>query len=572
MSRLRTAFLLASFTACGGRGPLLPGDLLAGAADDDDDTPPVSTGSAGNGSGGKPGPSSSAGAGGVGGASAGTLSAEAGQGGAVDDPLSDRDYYVDVSRGSDLNAGTEDAPFKTVEHALGVAIDGDTVWFEDGFWDWQNEPAFRDDRELVVADGVELRARHAGSAQLLDQAYEVGGFILAGDAKLFGLHFIGFDPALRADHGRIELDSVSFESPWDNGICHYGERALIMLSGTAQLTMRGDGESGPLRTSAKCLARLDDSAVLRFAGGQITSANWDYSPSEEAFISTFGESELFVSDVTVRGNTLPIIGAWDDSQVHVEGTGFQGGAMFADRAPPLIHVADRAELDVDSSWFDGADLQPCLVDVRTQGHEQPAAKVSLRNSSFSHCGVAVALQSGSQVQLDGVSISDNSIGIRMSGGQGDGSLEVLDSRIANNALQGIELDAGTGTLRFSMRGCNVQHNGVDGIKVGRRPALGGQLSLDLGTLERPGTNLLGGNGSSDVTGVSLRIADDVATTLFAVGNVWDVGQGSNGGGYEINDTNATVYDADHQLTGSNYAFVGEQSDAVTLRLAERTLP
>lgn len=245
--------------------------------------------------------------------------------------------------------------------------------------------------------------------------------------------------------------------------------------------------------------------------------------------------------------------------------------MFADRAPSLVHVSDAAELEVQGSWFDGADLQSCLFASRTPDHFLVRAKVTLRDTSFSHCGYAIALQSGSQVRLDNVSISDGFMAIWLGDGDGDadGSLEVLGSRIANNQQHGLELDAGFGRLAFSMRSSTVTRNGGDGIRVGRSPAYGGVLSLDLGTLDRPGTNQLMGNGTSDETGVNLRIADDVASTLFAVGNVWDIGQGSNGGGYSVSEVNATVYDADHQLTGRNYAFTGEQTGAVALRLAER---
>jgi hypothetical protein len=568
--------VLWSLVACGGRGPLLPGEV-SGAADDDqaDDTPPASTGQAGSGAGGKRSMPSTGGMAGKTGASAGAMNAEAGEGGAAPGPLSDVDYYVDIERGNDANPGSEQEPFKTVEHALGLAIDGDTVWFEDGVWGWQNEPAFHDDRTLVVRSGVELRARHAGAAQLFDHVdvFDVGGLVFEGDAKLFGLHFIGFNPAIRADHGLIELDAVSFESPWDEGICNYGEHALIMLSGSAQAIMRGDAGEGAARASScKCLARLDDSAVLRVEGGQVTGAHWESYPEESAVFSTFGESELHVSDLTVRGNTLPIIGAWDRSKVSVERTGFQGGGLFDDRAPSLIHVSDDAELDVRSSWFDGADLQPCLVASRTPDHYLASAKVTLSNTSFSHCGAAIALQSNSRVRLENVSISDSFTAIHMGDGIADGSLEIIDSRIANNRQHGIELDAGYGTFTFSMRGSTVTRNGADGIRVGRSPAAGGVLSLDLGTVDRAGTNLLLGNGTSSAGGVSLRIADDVATTLFAVGNVWALStQGSDsGGGYWVNGLDATVYDADHLLAGINYAFVGQQSQQVTLRLAERT--
>lgn len=488
------------------------------------------------------------------------------------DPPSSLAYYVEPVAGDDANPGTEALPFKTIAHAASLAIDGDTIWLEDGSYDWQSEPSFRDDVTIHLAHGVQLRAVTPGFVRLFSKVdhFGDGGFALAGDAQLAGLHFVGFNPALRADRGLVVLDDVSFESPWDTGICNYGKQALIMLSGTAKTTLRFD-EGGGFQGYGKCLARLDDDATLDVQGGQISGAGWESPPDYFAVFSTWGRSRLHIDGLTAQDNLLPIIGAWDSSVVSVEHASMQGGALEVDRAPPLVHVADSASLSVQSTWFDGADLQCCLCATSVAEHEGAAATVALKDVAMSHCVRAITLTANSDVRLDNVNLSDNSGALFIRGGKGGGSLRVAQSRVANNAQHGIELDAGLGDFSVTLRGTTVTHNTGDGIRVGRTPSIGGVLRLDLGTFPENGFNVLRANGRDLVGSVNLRLLDDLASELFAVGNTWDGStQGSDsGGGYYPNGADATTYDADRQLHGTNYAFEGASSGTVTLRLAER---
>jgi hypothetical protein len=204
-------------------------------------------------------------------------------------------------------------------------------------------------------------------------------------------------------------------------------------------------------------------------------------------------------------------------------------------------------------------------------HESAAADVLLKDVSMSHCVRAVTLPAESDLRLESVTLSDNSGALFIRGGKGGGSLEMLQSRVANNAQHAIEIDAGSGNFSVTLRNSTVTRNTGDGIRLGRTPGIGGVLRLDLGTLQESGFNVLRANGTDLVGSVNLRILDDVAGELFAVGNVWDGStQGSDsGGGYYPNAAEATTYDADHRLHGTNYGFDGSKSDSVTLRLAER---
>lgn len=62
------------------------------------------------------------------------------------------DYYVDANAGSDANAGTQAAPFGSIDHALGVASSGETVKAAPGAYDLPNGEAF----PLFVPAGVTL--------------------------------------------------------------------------------------------------------------------------------------------------------------------------------------------------------------------------------------------------------------------------------------------------------------------------------------------------------------------------------------------------------------------------------
>jgi hypothetical protein len=568
------ALAMSVLIGCGGRSPLFNGELepaaaVAGAAGV---TNPGGGGNSDNGGGttGQPTP---------GGAGSPVAGAPAAGGASIDpDPDPEPDapsslaYYIDPANGDDANPGTDLLPFKTIEHAASLATDGDTIWFEDGSYGWQTEPAFRDDVTIRIADGVELRAVTAGAATLFSKVdnFGDGGFAFAGDTYIYGLHFLGFNPALRADHGDIVLDSVTFESPWDEQICNYGKHALIMLSGTAKMTMLLDDRS-VLFSRGKCLVRLDDDATLDVNGGQLSGASWETYSSEVAVFSAWGRSQLRIDGLRVRNNQLPIIGAWDSAVVSLEHASMQGGAVEPGRAPPLIHVSDDASLRVEGTWFNGADLQCCLCAVVIENGQRAAANVVLKDVAMSHCKGAVSLHSDSDVRLENVTLSDNDAGLTVRGSTGDGSLEVLASHISSNDGHGIVIDAGTGTFSVSLRNTTVTQNGGDGIRLGRTPGFGGVARLDLGTLQERGWNDLHDNGRSLPGSVNLRIMDDVASDLFAVGNAWDLNtQGSDSVGEYYPYGFSAVYAADHQLLGTNYAFEGTASDTITLRLAERS--
>jgi hypothetical protein len=510
--------------------------------------------------------------GGVAAGGAGEPEGEGGAGGAGG-ATSSLDYYVDPLAGDDLNPGSELLPFKTIEHAASLAIDGDSIWLEDGWYDWMTQPAFRDDVTITFAHGVALRAIRPGFVQLFSKVdvFGQGGLAFEGDAELTGLHLVGFNPALRADHGRLELHAVSFESPWDEGICHSGEHALVMLSGTAKMSMDDAGGEAVAGTNAKCVVRLDDEAELTVQGGQISSGGWEASQYDSAIFGAWGHSKLRLDGVAVRGSVLTVLGAWGSSSVSVAHSSIQGGAVELGRAPALMTVADDASLTIESSWFDGADLQCCLYAPNMYDHPPPAGKVVMNDVTMSHCRGAVALSSDSEVRLENVSLSDNAGAVFVRGGGGGGSLEIHNGRIASNELHGIEIDPGSGDYSFSMRDSSVMRNGGDGIRIGHNPGAGGALSLDLGTLDDPGANFLGGNGRSLAGSVNLRIMDGAEILLFAVGNFWDSStQGSDsGGGYYPNHVDSLIYDADHELVGTNYAFEGANTASIVLRLAQQ---
>jgi hypothetical protein len=202
--------------------------------------------------------------------------------------------------------------------------------------------------------------------------------------------------------------------------------------------------------------------------------------------------------------------------------------------------------------------------------QRAAANVVLKDVAMSHCKGAVSLYSDSDVRLDNVTLSDNDGGLIVLGSNGDGSLEVLSSHVSSNDGHGIVVDAGRGTFSVSLRATTVTRNGGDGIRLGRTQGFGGVALLDLGTLQERGWNDLHHNGRSLPGSVNLRIMDDVASDLFAVGNAWDPDtQGSDAVGEYYPYGSTAVNAADHQLLGTNYAFEGVKTDAVTLRLAER---
>ena len=81
------------------------------------------------------------------------------------------EYYVDAASGSDLDAGSVAAPFKTITHAISVAMSGDVIRVLPGTYDAANGEQF----PVVVPPGVALIGDEANKGQGVTPTVVSGG-------------------------------------------------------------------------------------------------------------------------------------------------------------------------------------------------------------------------------------------------------------------------------------------------------------------------------------------------------------------------------------------------------------
>ena len=111
-------------------------------------------------------------------------------------PPAEPPLYVDSSKGNDANPGTSDEPFKTLTHALGVAVPAQTIWMASGVFDVTTGEVF----PLDVPPGVVVRRRPEGVQPVLlgtgptqlDGLNEVT-LVMHADAQMHGVSVRGSD-------------------------------------------------------------------------------------------------------------------------------------------------------------------------------------------------------------------------------------------------------------------------------------------------------------------------------------------------------------------------------------------
>lgn len=141
--------------------------------------------------------------------------------------------FVDPVAGVDSADGTEDAPVKTLRHALTLAEGGKTVYLAGGTYDETSGETFSDETDgkfgYLIPDGVQITPdrRKTGAPVLLKSS--AGGYALrfAGSGRISNMRLEGFREAISATAGTQSLSGINMKGIGEHGIA---------LKGTADLT------------------------------------------------------------------------------------------------------------------------------------------------------------------------------------------------------------------------------------------------------------------------------------------------------------------------------------------------
>ena len=134
------------------------------------------------------------------------------------------DYYVDVAKGDDINPGTQEAPFKTIQHAVDLLASGETVYIKGGTY---NEGISISNKKGSATDNYSIK-NVAGETVVLssDNQKETAVSIDQGSGfwKIEGLNiqnYINNGIEIKGGSSNIELGDINISNVGENGI--YGE-------------------------------------------------------------------------------------------------------------------------------------------------------------------------------------------------------------------------------------------------------------------------------------------------------------------------------------------------------------
>jgi len=289
-------------------------------------------------------------------------------------------WWMSPALAATLTVGAGGGEVPTLQEAVDLASDGDTIELTPGTWEAQG---------LVwLAGHLDVRARDgAGTATILATGAEAGAFDVLGD-------------------GRVTLREVTVDGAGTSRLARVGERGRLDLRGVAGTSGASSSDGGCLRVEGHGELRIVDSSLTG-----CTAPNHDGGgvvARDEAKLLVL-RSELVGNDATQGGALSCIEGACTllASEVR-DNTAWVGGGVAshlraAFLARQLTLTGNHAEDDGGGAWFDGdATLQ---------------ASVFCGNTAVS---VGSAVWSDEDLTLEHVHLIDNeSLGGALHGQQAD---------------------------------------------------------------------------------------------------------------------------------------------------------
>lgn len=411
--------------------------------------------------------------------------------------------YADPVTGLDSNDGTEDAPVRTVRHALALAVGGKTVYLAGGTYDQTSGETYVDETDgkfgYVIPDGVQITPdpRTSTPVILKNTAGDAYALRFEGSGRISDMQLEDFREAISATTGTQGLYGIAMRGIGEHGIA---------LKGTANLTC----SSCAISVDEYYALYLDGSAKIKLDGTSTVNLE---SPSSEPFISVIyigvgsnAQAELDLGGGTTIGGYQVFGGALTLNEVDLRLRNVYGDA---------IQVAADAALDmtdgrVTGGWFSsGGSNEQALVSYGT---------LSINGTVFDgNLGGAIELQGGTAT-------------IQNAKFQNIGDPNTVYAGFGLNAItvyKATKLTMRTTAITNIKAAFNASTPipGESGVGVYVADASAG---IDLGTQYDLGRNLL-----SDCGAWCLQVSGQGsgAGTVQAVGNTWNANvQGADSSG------------------------------------------
>lgn len=425
-----------------------------------------------------------------------------------------RDLYVSSTLGNDLNGlGTQASPYRTLDHTLGLATAGDTVWLMDGTWDSSVDSRLAGISAvpcgvsgIPVAAGVTLRAVNAGAATvsisgsfgLCTNGGDIHDVVFARSA--------GGGVALLAQSGDSLLSGVAFTSATD------GRSAwMVEVQGGAHMTWTPGGLTR-YATGTGALAFVTGAgSELSVQGGAVDDVFGAPISNGAVFLATLG-GRLVLDDVVVE---RPVA---NQTAVAIAGARVDGGVIEL-RGTTALRGFNTAQ----GLWIQGGAQALLTDDVVIEGNAYGvfASFSNVTPTQLTLSGNA-AVQGNIQDGIRGDLISTHDLVLTITGnavvdsngGVGvlvtTGEVRMTGGSVSHNQQYGLSLS--TGVRVFNLRNAFIHNNTFAGIYW---TSLGS--NADLGTLASPGGNTITVNGTA-TSNVNLFMD---APFVTAVGNTWN---------------------------------------------------
>ncbi|MFT3921370.1 MAG: right-handed parallel beta-helix repeat-containing protein [Myxococcales bacterium] len=473
--------------------------------------------------------------------------------------------WVNASSGSDGNAGTSEAPFKTVAYAFSQVGEHGLVWLQPSAFTNANEGF----QGTEIYDGVHapldtfVRGTGPGVTVGITLNYAQGGSLEDVAVEL------AETGRVLVTGGALRLLGVSFQRSATSGVLD-----PIEVSGDAKVTLEPGNDPnhdyiGPGAAPVGTFAMLRDASEFAVKGGVIDGF------SGRAFYLD-GTARLTLQNVAITDNANMLVSNEGVLSLNSKASHI----LLEDTTLDMQNHGGAACIIQDDQVFD-ADPTTTTITVRRSKLKgcwgggmqlrEGDPVVVVEDSEFSQSTGRYGIESGQigfdsgqvfgkpKLTVTGSTFSNNYMGgIAMRSG---GSLSLSGGTVTANGRTGFPGDAGvllTGGFPYAlaMRGVSVTNNFMSGVSVSGD----GSASFDLGTLASPGNNVLTGNATQQ-----LRLETAADSVVPAIGNTWTASQQGAGadGRYAVSsahcgNANPCQFTSG---TGINYAFVGAGTNA-----------
>jgi hypothetical protein len=485
--------------------------------------------------------------------------------------------YVNADTGDDQNAGTSEAPFKTVQRAFEAVGENGLVWLQPSTFTAETEGLIGPENIYAgrtVPVNTLLRATDEGVSLGMTLQFPAGGGLEGVDLNVTEVGRV------LVSGGTVNLRALTWVRSGGGGLAQGLE---VTASGRVTLEPGDDPDHNYVGADALAgFAIVRDTAELTIEGGVVDGAS---GAGFGNLIDMAGESRLTLKDFTISNQSGALVSG--------------GAAVWMGGVLCTVLIED-SRIDLGNNAGGAA----CLVqDDNSVG--SPSAEngsLTIRNSVLTQCrGSAVQLREGApEVRIEGSELTGSGGRFGIEAGQIGGDsvkvvgrplLTLVNTMIRGNYLGGIAMNGGgtlsitggsvdmnggvngrggiwlEGALPFdvSLRDVSVTDNTGPAGYAGMWLAGDATSTFDLGTAADPGNNTLTGN---QPTQVSMRVAAGVVVS--AVGNTWTASaQGADADGhYTVAGTLCANANPCDQTTGAdvNFTFMGAGSGAA-LRLA-----